>query len=271
MALICRFALFLAVIFVLAGPRPLAALDVDLELIMAVDVSRSIDEDEARLQREGYVRAWRDPRIAHAIENGPLGRIAVAYMEWAGTQYQKIIIDWTPIKTAADARAFADQLERASRVSENWTSISSALDFCVPMFDNNGYEGTRFVIDVSGDGSNNRGRPLAAARADALAKGITINGLPIVNDRPSPFGFAAEKDLDKYYEQNVIGGPGAFMIVADGFESFAQAVLTKLIKEIAGVPGDGVRSLAAQPAAQEPAAQELGAQEPGAASRGTKK
>lgn len=214
-------------------------LEVDLELILAVDVSRSIDEDEARLQREGYVRAWRDPRIARAIQNGPLGRIAVAYVEWAGTQYQQIIVNWTLIKDAAGAQAFADAIERSPRIAESWTSISAALDFCVPMF-NNAYEGTRRVIDVSGDGSNNRGRPIRSARDDAIARGITINGLPIVNDRPSPFGFAAEKDLDKYYEQNVIGGPGAFMTVAIGFDTFAQAVLTKLIKEIANLPA-GVR------------------------------
>ena len=224
--------------------RPAAALEVDLELIMAVDVSRSIDADEARLQRDGYVRAWRDPRVARAIENGPLGRIAVAYVEWAGAQYQELVLAWMLVANAADARAFADRLERAPRISENWTSISAALDFCTPLFDNNGFEGARLVIDVSGDGSNNRGRPLAAARADTLARGITINGLPIVNDRPSPFGFAAERDLDKYYEQYVIGGPNAFMVVADSFESFGHAILTKLIKEIAATPQDGARLLA---------------------------
>ncbi|MBM3571284.1 MAG: DUF1194 domain-containing protein [Alphaproteobacteria bacterium] len=246
MALIRVCLLVVALVPAIVGRLSAAAIEVDLELVLAVDVSRSIDEDEARLQRDGYLRALRDPRVARAIQNGPLRRIALAYVEWAGAHYQRIIVDWTLIKDLATAHAFADRLERAPRIAENWTSISAAIDFCVSMFGNNIYEGTRRVIDVSGDGSNNRGRPILAARDDAVTKGITINGLPIVNDRPSPFGFPAEKDLDKYYEQNVIGGPGALMIVATSFDTFAQAVLTKLIKEIAADPVDHNRDATRQ-------------------------
>ena len=218
------------------GTPPAHALEVDLELVLAVDVSASVDEDEALLQRDGYVRALVDPRVVQAIENGPLGRIALTYVEWGGHLHQVTVVGWTVIDGAASARAFAETLARAPISAEVWTSISTAIDYSARLFDDNGLEGARRVIDVSGDGTNNRGRPEVEARDAAVAKGITINGLPIVNQRPNLGGGQPPKDLDKYYEAKVIGGPGAFMEVAEGFESFGEAILKKLIREIALAP-----------------------------------
>jgi hypothetical protein len=203
-----------------------------VQLILAVDVSRSVDEEEAKLQRQGYIDAFTDKHVVDAIMGGPLRRIAVAYIEWAGSGYQQTIIDWTLIDSPEAARRFADKLAEAPRSAEMWTSISAGLLYCTAKFDNNGFGGKRRVIDVSGDGRNNAGPDLADARAAVLAKGIAINGLPVVNDRPN-FGRPPEKDLDAYYEQNVIGGPGAFMVVARDFADFARAVRAKLIREIA--------------------------------------
>jgi hypothetical protein len=220
----------------LAYVSPAAAVPVDLELILAVDVSRSIDAEEAQLQRQGYLEALRDPRVYRAIKSGEFGQIAIAYVEWAGVEFQFITIDWTLISTPEDLEAFAAKLEKSPRLSLSRTSVSGAIDFCVPMFFNNGFEGRRMVIDVSGDGRNNSGRPAYLARNDAVGRGITINGLPIMDGRPN-FGFPPERDLDLYYEAEVIGGPGAFMVIAKGFDTFAQAILAKLIREIAERPG----------------------------------
>ncbi len=214
-------------------PGAVQALEVDLELVFAVDVSASVDEEEALLQRSGYVQAIADPRVVEAIERGPLGRIAVTYLEWAGQTHQVTVVAWTVIDGASSARAFAEALRAAPISAEIWTSISAAIDRAVRHFDGNGLDGSRRVIDVSGDGYNNRGRPEALARDDAVAHGITINGLPIVNDRPNLWGGQPPKDLAKYYETNVIGGPGAFMVVAESFETFGAAILKKLIREIA--------------------------------------
>jgi|JI10StandDraft_1071094.scaffolds.fasta_scaffold32003_4 hypothetical protein len=228
----------LAAFFLLgAAATPAAALEpVDVELVLAVDVSRSIDEVEAQLQRQGYVEAFRNERVIRAIGNGPLGRIGVTYVEWAAVDFQRHIIGWTLIKDAASARAFADRLEASPRQSWGWTSVSGAIDFSVPLFGQS-FEGTRQVIDVSGDGRNNSGRPAAAARDEAVAKGITINGLAIMNDRTN-FGRAPDRELDAWYRENVIGGPGSFLVVAEDFEAFGEAVLNKLLKEIADRPGD---------------------------------
>ncbi|ROQ01075.1 uncharacterized protein DUF1194 [Stella humosa] len=225
----------LAAVLTVAG-LPAAALEpVDVELVLAVDVSRSIDEVEAQLQRQGYVEAFRNQRVIRTIGNGPLGRIGVTYVEWAAVDFQRHIIGWTLIKDAASARAFADQLEASPRQSWGWTSVSGAIDFAVPLFGQT-FEGTRQVIDVSGDGRNNSGRPAAAARDDAVAKGITVNGLAIINDRTN-FGRPPDRELDAWYRENVIGGPGAFLVVAEDFEAFGEAVLNKLLKEIADRPG----------------------------------
>jgi hypothetical protein len=212
--------------------QPASALTVDVELVLAIDVSRSVDDEEAALQRQGYIQALTNDRVIRAIQSGAHGGIAVTYVEWAGAAYQQQVIPWTLIRDAAAARAFVAQIAAAPRVSMSRTSISGAIDFSVPLFDDNGFEGARRVIDVSGDGQTNQGRPSWAARDDAVAKGVIINGLPILNDR-SGWGPYAQGDLGAYYETNVIGGEGAFMMAAEDFHSFGDAILAKLIKEIA--------------------------------------
>jgi hypothetical protein len=216
--------------------RPAAAADlaVDLELVLAVDISGSVDEVEAQLQREGYIAALRHPDVVEAIQNGMLGRVALAYVEWAGDHYQRTMLEWTVIEDAAGASAFADALLETPLMTAHWTSLSAAIDYAAPLFRNNDIEGLRRVIDISGDGYNNRGRPVQLARDQAVADGITINGLPIVNERPNPWGGRPPADLDRYYEQLVIGGPGAFIVVAEDYTDFAAAILSKLLLEIAG-------------------------------------
>ena len=171
-------------------------LDVDLELVLAVDISGSVDEVEARLQREGYIAALRHPHVIQAIQSGPHGRIAVTYVEWAGDHYQRTMLDWTLIEAPPDAQGFADALAETPFLSAHWTSLSGAIDYSASLFDSNGFAAVRRVIDVSGDGYNNRGRPVELARDEAVAAGLTINGLPIVNDRPNPWGGRRRVDLD---------------------------------------------------------------------------
>jgi hypothetical protein len=211
-----------------------AAQSVDLELILAVDVSGSIDDEEAMLQRQGYIAAFRHPRVADAIRHGSLGRIAVAYYEWAGFGHVKIIADWTLIDDKASAEAFADRLTEVPPQTARRTAIADAIDFAVPYFEQNAFVGNRKVIDISGDGPNNWGRLVTHARDAAVTTGITINGLPIMNSRPSPWGSRPRPDLDLYYRDCVIGGFGAFIVVAYELKDFASAVLRKLILEIAG-------------------------------------
>jgi len=211
-------------------------LDVDVALVLAVDVSRSIDPDEARLQREGYRNALLDERVAQAISRGSVGAIGLAYVEWAGAEYQRLVLPWTRLAGAADAARWADALAEAPRASLSWTSVSGAIDFSRRVLGECPFEPTRRVIDVSGDGVNNSGRPAEMARDEAVAEGIVINGLPIVNDKPN-FGRPPPIPLDQYFRDSVIGGPGAFMIVAEDFEAFGGAVRRKLIREIAGLAG----------------------------------
>lgn len=220
---------------------------VDLELVLAVDVSGSIDGDEATQQREGYLAALPDPAVIQAIHSNFHGRIAVVYVEWASADYQRVVVDWTLIEDEKTAQAFTEALGEAPPLSARWTSISAAIDFAVPLFEANGYAGDRRVIDVSGDGPNNRGRAVTAARDAAVAKGIVINGLPILNDNPQPFDLPTpvEMVLDRYYTENVIGGPGSFVIPAQDFTDFRSAILSKLIREIAGPPPTSARRLAA--------------------------
>jgi hypothetical protein len=227
-----------ALLGVLATPLAPAAqeagLPVDLELVLAVDISGSIDHVEARLQREGYVRALAHPEIVQAIQGGMFGRIALIYFEWANDQHQQIVLDWSLVSDDQSAKALADALAEAPLSTGRWTSISGAIDYGARLFEGNGYEGFRRVIDVSGDGYNNRGRPVEWARDEAVDAGITINGLPILNDRPNPWGGPPPADLDRYFEQRVIGGPGAFVVPAQGFDDFARAIMSKLLLEIAG-------------------------------------
>lgn len=217
--------------------RPVA---VDLELVLAIDISGSIDEEEAQLQRQGYVDAIVDPDVVQAARSGTMRRIAVTYFEWAGDVYQTQVVGWTIIDGPESAKAFADKLVSAPIGTGPWTSISGAIDFAVPLFAAGNIEGTRRVIDISGDGPNNSGRLVESARDEAVARGITINGLPIMNDRPN-FGRMPMPNLDLYYRNCVIGGPGAFIVVANSFKTFAQAIRRKMIHEIAGLPGNGGR------------------------------
>lgn len=218
----------------LAMPSPARAQNgaVDLQLVLAVDVSRSVDEEEARLQREGYQTAMTDPRVLAATSGGMLGAVAVAYVEWAGYGYQQLVIDWTRIGSPADAAAWSARLAQSPRQSVSWTSISGALAFSRRVLADCPFEGTRRVVDVSGDGVNNNGPPPDQERDRLLDEGVTINGLPIVNDRPN-FGVLPGPDLETYYRASVIGGPGAFLIVAKDFTAFGDAIRRKLIQEIA--------------------------------------
>lgn len=208
---------------------------VDVSLVLAVDVSRSIDEDEARLQREGYRLAVSDPVVVGAIRGGMIGAIGIAYVEWAGIEYQRTVIPWRRIGSQAEADAWAAELAEAPRIALSWTSISGGIRHSRQLMAECPWEATRKVIDVSGDGVNNSGPPADRERDAALAEGITINGLPIINDRPT-FGRLPPVPLDDYFRENVIGGDGHFMIVAEDFESFGVAVKRKLIREIAGLP-----------------------------------
>jgi len=213
---------------------------VDVLLVLAVDVSRSIDEDEARLQREGYRVAVSDPAVVEAICSGMIGAIAICYVEWAGAEYQRLLLPWQRIASQEDANDWAGRLTEAPRASLSWTSISGGIEFSRRMLAESPFEGVRRVIDVSGDGVNNSGPPAEQARDRAVAEGIVINGLPIVNDRPT-FGRLPSVPLDEYFRESVIGGPGAFLVVAEDFTSFGNAVKRKLIREIAGLkrtPGD---------------------------------
>lgn len=217
----------------LALPRGARADEpVDVLLVFAVDVSRSIDEDEARLQRQGYREALTDPRVLAAIRGGMLGAIAVAYVEWAGIEYQRLVIPWTRIETPEDAMRWGETLAEAPRVSLSWTSISGGIRFSRQVLAQAPMEGMRKVIDVSADGVNNSGPPVEMERDAAVAEGIVINGLPIINDRPG-FGRGPRIPLDQHFQESVIGGPGAFMIVAQDFHSFGDAVRRKIIREIA--------------------------------------
>ena len=220
----------------LAGPLPVRAdTPVDLQLVLAVDVSRSIDEVEAELQRHGYTEALTNRTVIDAILSGEHKRIALCYAEWAGTHYQVVVIDWMLIDSAAAAHRFADRLAEAPRASQSWTAVGAALAFAARRFDNSGYESKRRVIDVSGDGRTNDGPPAEMVRDKLVTQGFVINGLPVMMNRTN-FGRPPDTGLDKYYEENVIGGPGAFMITAANFDDFGRAVRSKLIREISGLP-----------------------------------
>lgn len=205
---------------------------VDLQLVLAVDVSRSIDEQEARLQREGYRDAMADPQVIAAIAGGTLGAIAVAYVEWAAFNAQELVLPWTRIGSAQEAADWSGRLAASPRESRSWTSLSGALKFSGKMLDECPWEGTRRVIDVSGDGVNNNGPPAEPERDRLVAAGVVINGLPIVNERPN-FGMRPTDDLAGYYRDSVIGGAGSFLVLATDFAAFGEAIRRKLIQEIA--------------------------------------
>jgi len=210
--------------------------EVDLELVLAVDVSRSMDAQELTLQRNGYVSAFRHPQVIEAITTGGYGRIAVAFVEWAGPGYQTVVAPWTVISNAAEAGAFADRLDKAPILRETGTSISGSLFFAAAQFDKSPVTGARRVIDVSGDGPNNMGLPVAPSRDEVVSDGVTINGLPIMLKPVNPIGGFNIHNLDIYYEDCVIGGPGAFVVTVKDVDDFESAIRRKLVLEIAGAP-----------------------------------
>jgi hypothetical protein len=207
---------------------------VDVELVLAIDISRSVDWEEGLLQRKGYISAFSNPLLLAAIQEGYYGRIAVTYFEWSTWGDVRVVAPWMVIGDAPSAARFTDILRREFIWQGQRTSISQAIDFGASLFALNAVDGDRKVIDISGDGINNSGRHINDSRQEAVAKGITINGLPIINSRAGP-GTPPPPDLDAYYKECVIGGAGAFIVVADGFEKFAEAITRKLILEIAGL------------------------------------
>jgi hypothetical protein len=213
-----------------------AAEAVDLLLVFAVDVSRSIDQDKFQLQRDGYAAAMTNPRVIDAIRSGPHHRIAVSLIEWSGIGAQKVVVDWTMIQDAASAQQFAAALAEAPRSFQDRTSISGAIEFSMAQLDKAPFDAPRRTIDVSGDGANNAGRDVRLARDEAVAKNVTINGLVILSEHPLSWNVEHTNPpggLAKYYETNVVGGPGAFVMVAQNFNSFGQAIMNKMIAEIA--------------------------------------
>jgi len=209
------------------------AVPVDVELVIAVDVSYSMDPDEQKLQREGYIRALTSHEFLNALREGAQGKIAVTYFEWAGQYDQKIVMPWRLIDGPEAADAVAAEIANAPYRRASRTSISGGLIFGSKLFESSGYRGTRRVIDVSGDGTNNAGELIVPTRDNVLAQGITINGLPIMLKRPNPGSLDIE-NLDFYYEDCVIGGPGAFVVPIHNTDQFIDATRTKLILEIAG-------------------------------------
>lgn len=233
MAGLLQASLLTACLVLAGGSAAAAEAEVDLELVIAVDVSGSMDAEEFALQREGYVAAIRHPDFVGAIRAGGHGRIALTYVEWSGSDRQAVTVPWRLIDGADSARAFADVLAARPLVIDRGTSISAALLFGVGLFDANGFDGVRRVIDVSGDGPNNYGPTITAARDYAVAQGVVINGLPILI-RPSPLYPA----MDRYYTDCVIGGVGSFVLPITSREEFAEAIRQKLVIEVAAWSGE---------------------------------
>jgi Protein of unknown function (DUF1194) len=223
---VTRAFAFLAVLFIAQAAAPAhAQTPVDLQLVLAVDTSGSVNQARFDLQKQGYAAAFRNPQLLRSIQALPTQSIAVTMTQWTGPDMQIQMIDWTLLRDARSAENFAGVIENMPRqLFSGGTSISGAIDHAMTLFPRGAYKGARRVIDVSGDGSNNRGRPTILARDEAVAEGVGINGLPIL---------ALEPYLDRYYYDYVIGGPGAFMIPARTYEHFAEAVLRKLILEVA--------------------------------------
>jgi hypothetical protein len=232
----------LLLIFAGAAALPAAASaaeQVDLLLVLAADVSRSIDAGKFQLQREGYAAAISDQRVLEAIRSGRNGRIGLTFVEWSGVGSQRVLIDWTMISDTESAKGFGDRLLEAPRSFADRTSISGAIEFAMAQFARAPYESARQTIDISGDGTNNAGREVMLARDEAIAQGITINGLVILSQTPLPWNpdhTNPPGGLDNYYRNNVVGGPGAFVLVAENFNSFGQAIIKKMIAEVAQAP-----------------------------------
>ncbi len=233
------FAAVLSLLCCLVSGGNARAETVDLLLVLAADVSRSINDDEFTLQRKGYAAALTDPRVLRAIVGGRNHAIAVTFVEWAGTGEQKVVVDWTVIRDDEAAGGVAATIIAAPRSYLGRTSISGAIDFAMERFAEAPVSSDKRVIDISGDGTSNSGRAVTEARDDAVARGVTINGLAIINTQASP-GYAFHTQppggLPNYYRENVIGGNGAFLLVVENFGTFADAVTQKLVAEIAGLP-----------------------------------
>ncbi len=217
----------------LLAPQANAAEPVDIELVLAVDVSLSMSPDELEIQRQGYAAALTHDRVLEAIAAGVHGRIAVTYVEWAGSTTQHIVVPWTAIATRSDAERFVRQLSASPPNSARRTSIASALEFGGDLFAESGFRGMKRVIDISGDGPNNQGPPVTGARDALIAQGITVNGLPLMTNGGLASAYDVD-DLDLYYQDCVIGGPGAFMIPVKDWSQFPEAVRRKLVLELAG-------------------------------------
>ena len=218
------------------GLQAWAAEPVDLALVLVSDVSRSVDDAEFKMQKQGYAAAFNDPRVLTAIRNGAIGAIAVAYVEFAGSYEVKTVMDWRIVRDPASARALTDFMEAAPRSFWGRTSISAGVDRAMQMLAEAPVETTRRVIDVAGDGTNNAGRDVTAARDDAVRAGVTINGLAIINDHPVSYTYAhvaPPGGLTEWYRNNVIGGPGSFVVEVREFAAFGEAMTRKLINEIA--------------------------------------
>lgn len=225
-----------------------AAEQVDVELVLAVDVSLSMSPDELEIQRHGYAAALTHERVLEAIAEGAYGKIAVTYVEWAGTSSQIVVVPWTVIANRADAERVVKQLSAKPPNSARRTSIASALEFGSDLFAESGFSSVKRVIDISGDGPNNQGPPVELIRDSVVAQGIVINGLPLMTN--GGFGSAYDvEDLDRYYADCVIGGPGAFMIPVNDWSQFPEAIRRKLVLELAG---PGSRHWAAEEAAHPP-------------------
>jgi len=221
-----------------------AAEQVDLLLALAADVSRSVNQPKFLLQREGYAAAISDPQVIDAIRSGPHQRIAVCFIEWSGFGAQKLVIDWTLVDGLPAARRFGDQLLELPRSFADRTSISGGIEFAAAQLERAPFQSLRRTIDVSGDGTNNAGRDVRLARDEALARGIVINGLVILSSQPIPWNAEHTNPpggLERYYQDNVIGGPGAFVLVAENFHSFERAIIKELIAEIASLERPAAR------------------------------
>ena len=226
-------AIACAGLFSLVGQSHAAG--VDLEVILAADVSRSIDDGEFDLQRKGYAAALSDPHVLQAIRGRPGAAIGVCFIEWSGDEDQQVVVDWNEIRDEEDAGGMAAAILAAPRSFMGRTSISAAIDFAMAHFATSKWQAARRIIDISGDGTNNSGRSVTEARDDAINRGVTINGLAIINDKPN-LGYSAHTQppggLPLYYQQSVVGGPNSFLLVVKDFNSFADAMAQKLVKEI---------------------------------------
>ncbi len=248
-AALCQVGQAVLLICVILFAPAARAADVDLLLVLAADVSRSIDAAKFQLQRDGYTAAIANARVLDTIRAGRNGRIGLSFVEWSGVGAQRVVVDWMMVGDAASAKDFGDRLLESPRSFADRTSISGAIEFAMAQLARAPFNARRQTIDISGDGTNNSGRDVTELRDEAVAKGITINGLAILSETPLPWNPEHTNPpggLDHYYRTNVIGGPGAFVMVARNFESFGEAIINKLIAEVAQAREPQARRTAAR-------------------------